>query len=173
MTLTHANNHLLQAGSLTETELAVNRRQNPTPGDFQDNDLNKITVDGRKRLSSSLSVVVNGFYLHQNRQFLTSGLFLSGTSGTNIFSGGGTLQLTHDTSIADHRNVLIAGGEFTRHDFDIVGANTFSPTNTVSGENVYASFVQDTFNITEALVLVVGALYAVDSLYFTDNWNSS
>ena len=173
MTLTHANNHLLQAGSLTEAELAVNRRQNPTPGDFQDNELNKITVDGRKKLSSSLSVAVNGFYLHQNRHFFTSGLFLSGTSATNIFSGGGTLQVTHDTRIADHRNVLVAGGEFNRHDFDITGANTFSPTNTVSGENIYAGFVQDSFNITEALALVAGARYDVDRLDFTDNLNSS
>jgi outer membrane receptor protein involved in Fe transport len=166
-TFTHISDRLKQGGALNQTQLTANRRQNPTPGDFQDSELNKITVDGRRRLGSTLSVALNGFYAHQDSHSFVVGLTSRSRTITDFFSGGGTLQVTHDSKLWGHRNVLITGGEFTRHDFEDVTRRR------VSGENVYAAFVQDTLDLTSQIALTGSVRYDWDRLDFTDNSNQA
>ncbi len=161
-TLTHISDRLKQGGALTQDQLSVDRKQNATPGDFQESELNKITVDGRRRLSSSLSVALNGFYAHQDSHSLVVGQLGPARTVTDFFSGGGTLQLTHDATFGGHRNVFVSGGEYTRHDFEDVTRRR------VSGENIYAAFVQDSFNLTPQVVVTGSARYDWDRLDFTN-----
>ena len=163
VTMTHISDRLKQGSSLTQAQLSANRRQNPTPGDFQDSELNKITLDGRRRLTSTLSVALNGFYAHQDSHIFSNGQTSRTRTVTGIFSGGGTLQATHDTKVFDRRNVFVLGGEYVRHDFEVVTARR------TSGENVYAFFAQNSFDLTSQVVLTAGARYDWDRLDFTDD----
>lgn len=163
VTMTHISDRLKQGSSLTQAQLSANRRQNPTPGDFQDSELNKVTVDGRRRLTSTLSVALSGFYASQDSHIFSNGQTSRTRTVTDIFSGGGTLQATHDTKVFDRRNVFVLGGEYTRHDFEVVTSRR------VSGENVYAFFAQNSFDLTSQLVMTAGARYDWDRLDFTDN----
>ena len=164
-TLTHISDQLKQGGALTQDQLSADRKQNPTPGDIQKSELNKVTVDGRRRLSPSLSVALNGFYAHQGSDSFVVGQTGSARTVTDFSSGGGTLQTTHDSSLESHRNVLVVGGEYTRHDFEDVTRRR------VSAENVSAAFLQDSFNLTPQIVLTGSARYDWDRLDFTATRN--
>src|SRR3989440_227447 len=53
---------LQQPGSLPQTTLSTDRRENYTPGDFFDPALHFVTLNGRARLPSGLSLGGNGFF---------------------------------------------------------------------------------------------------------------
>src|SRR5256712_1267065 len=87
---------LQQPGSLPQTTLGTDRRENYTPGDFFDPALHFVTLNGRARLPSGLSVGVNGFFCSLDaEQFNASWISPDTRLFDRTVSAGGTLQLDH------------------------------------------------------------------------------
>jgi iron complex outermembrane receptor protein len=96
------------------------------------------------------------------------------TESENI-STGFAGQLKNDHEFWGHRNVLTAGFEYTRNDFDasgfmtdLSGAKLSLSSRTDTGQDVYGVFVEDSFDITDKLVLTAGVRYDSEDLDFDD-----
>lgn len=179
VTFTSMNNDFEQPGSLTEAELNQDRNQDsPRSSTFQKNELNKGTVDIRQQLFKNVSMALNGYYYFQDD---TNNLtFSSGTSNrtSDIYTGGATLQFTHESKIGTRKNTFITGGEFRRNDFDVTAESFFigfgsTPTDQETDENIYALFVQDFFEVIPAVTLTAGVRSDWDRYDFADRILSS
>ncbi len=179
LTFMSMNNDFEQPGSLTQAEIDQDRNQaSPRSSTFQKNELNKGTIDIRQRLFKSLSMALNGYYYFQDD---TNNLtFSSGTSDrtSDIYTGGATLQLTHESKIGRSKNTLITGGEFRRNDFDVTAKSFFvglgsTPTNQETDENIYALFAQDSFDVIPEVTITGGVRSDWDRYDFTDFITSS
>ena len=106
---------LQQPGSLPQTTLGTDRRENYTPGDFFDPALHFVTLNGRARLASGLSVGVNGFFRSVHaEQFNASWISADTRLFNRTASAGGTLQLDHRMRAGALQNRLSAGLEAMR-----------------------------------------------------------
>ena len=106
---------LQQPGSLPQTTLGTDRRENYTPGDFFAPALHFVTLNGRARLVSGLSVGVNGFFRSVDaEQFNASWISPDTRLFNRTASAGGTLQLDHRKRAGALQNRLSAGVEAMR-----------------------------------------------------------
>jgi iron complex outermembrane receptor protein len=172
---TYVKSRLLQAGSLPLSQAAIDPKRNFTPGDFFDSETNLVRLNGRRSLPWGFSLDVNAFYRRLGQElftasqpFLIGGMITRGTTFTETESRGGVLQLTHAAAPFGHRNALVLGGEFTWND---VGSRLASVSDfglflnrRDTDERIGGLFVQDTFNITQRLVLTAGARYDRDTI---------
>jgi outer membrane receptor protein involved in Fe transport len=170
----YGTNHLEQPGSLPEAILAVDRTANLTPGDFSDSTLYQGTFNLRQELPAGFSAALNAFVRDLDQELFTVGLSSQGTTLTNILSGGLTAQVTNETTLFSHRNLFVAGVEYTRNGFDSTGSSQFTgfpPTisETKTDENVVGIYIQDSLDlIPETLTLNFGGRYDWDRIDFTD-----
>jgi len=170
----HVNDHLEQPGSLPENLLRLDRTANLTPGDFADRTLNQGTLNFRQEFSSGFSLALNGFVRDLDQEIFNVGLTSESKTLTDILTGGGTVQLTHEATPFDHRNLFVAGVEYTSNGFDSNGSAQFtgfppSLSETETDEQVLGFFFQDSFDlIPEALILSGGGRYDWDQIDFTD-----
>ncbi len=168
------DDRLEQAGSIREDLLAQDRTQNVTPGDFVAHTLHAGTLNVRQQLPAGFSVALNAFVRDLDQESLVVGLTSRSDRFTDILTGGGTLQVTHDATIADHRNIFVAGVEVTQSAFASTGSSQFIPfppsfTNQETDERVLGGYFQESFDlIPEVLILSGGGRYDWDRIDFTD-----
>jgi len=168
---TYVKDHLLQASSLPLSLAAIDRRLNRNPGSFTDNESNVVRLNGRQALPLGFSLTANAFYRHLGQEAFT--VFGGGAfdSLNKTESRGGTAQLQHEMNPLGHKNVFVLGGEFTRNDFGSrSNATPFPfPGLTSTSEDIWGAYVQDTFNLTQQLLLTTGVRYDQDEIQFEDN----
>ena len=114
------NNRILQAGTLPESALGVDRAQNFTGGDFFNPDLHMGTLNVHQRLGAGFSLALNGFVRSfEAEQFNVSLISENSRLFNDTISGGGTAQLTHEGRFWGRKNTLTLGVEGAHHDVDI------------------------------------------------------
>jgi outer membrane receptor protein involved in Fe transport len=167
------NDLLKQAGSLPLSVLRRRRETNFTPGDFSDGDLEMVALNLRQRLPAGLSVALNGFYRHSATETFTVGQTSTSRTNTDRDSGGGTVQLSHETTLLGRRSLATLGVEYARNEFDSTSTSAFTgfaPTSQdrVTDEDVVGLYAQETFDLTEGLSITGGLRWDRDHLDFTD-----
>ncbi len=182
---TYVKDRLLQAGSLPLSVAAIDPKINFTPGDFSRSEANGITVTGRQGLPLGFSLSANGFYRHLDQELFTVAQpFFPGIPNPSVDSiiktesRGGTLQLNHDATPLGHKNALVVGGEYTRHDYGTHFLNMTPPFGSSQavrafGEDVVGMYAQDTLHLTPQLLLTAGVRYDHDQIGFLDNLNNA
>ena len=185
---THVLDHLKQAGSLPLSLLHVDRKANFTPGDFTESNLNLVALNLRQKLPVGFSLAVNGFYRNNNQEGFVRGQTSESLLQTQLGSGGGIAQLTHEGAILARKNLATLGFEYTRNQFDITNCGFFSANQALTScgasgfdfltkqftkENVIGSYLTDSFTLFEPLVLSAGFRYDWDNLNFTDKLDST
>lgn len=163
-----------QAGTLPENVLEDDRTENFTPGDFVERTLHQATLNLRQELPAGFSAAVNAFVRDLDQEIFNVGLTSESTTLTDILVGGVTAQVTHEATVGSHRNVFVAGVEYTQNDFDSRGSAQFtgfppSLSETETGEQVLGIFFRDSIDlIPEVLTLTGGGRYDWDQIDFTD-----
>jgi len=184
---THVLDHLKQAGALDLSELHADRKFNRSPGDFTDSNLNLVALNVRQKLPLGFSLAVNGFYRNNDQEGFVKGDSSESLLQTQLGSGGGIAQLTHEGMILARKNLATLGFEYTRNEFDISNCGFFStsqPLNSCSfsgfdfltkqstTENVIGAYLTDSFTLFEPLILSAGFRYDWDNMDFTDKLDS-
>jgi outer membrane receptor protein involved in Fe transport len=175
----YVTDHLEQPGTLPAATLNIDRTLNLTPGDFTDRTLYQGILNLRQELPAGFSVALNGFVRDLDREFFTVGLTSQSTTVTDILSGGLTAQVTNEASFGDHRNVFVAGVEYTRNDVNSKGSAQFTGfapflSGTETDESVVGVYFQEWFDlIPEVLILSGGGRYDWDRIDFTDQFNAA
>ncbi len=163
-----------QAGTLPENVLEDDRTENITPGDFVERTLHHGALNFRQELPAGFSVALNAFVRDLDQEIFNVGLASESTTLTDILTGGVTAQVTHEATVGSHRNVFVAGVEYTQNDFDSKGSAQFtgfplSLSETETDEQVLGIFFQDSIDlIPEVLTLTGGGRYDWDQIDFTD-----
>jgi len=171
--------HLEQPGSLPAAILNIDRTRNLTPGDFSDRTLYQGILNLRQELPAGFSAALNGFVRDLDREFFTVGLTSQSTNQTGILSGGLTAQVTNEATFGDHRNLFVAGVEYTRNDVNNKGSAQFTGflpflSETKTDENVVGIYFQESFDlIPEVLILSGGGRYDWDRIDFTDQFDAA
>jgi iron complex outermembrane receptor protein len=105
-----AQNRIEQPGSLPESELRRDRRQNFTAGDFFSPLLDLATLNLRQELGARLSLAVTGFVRSLGVEQFNVNLVDENTrTFFNTLSTGATVQLTHQAEVFGRRNRLVGG----------------------------------------------------------------
>jgi iron complex outermembrane recepter protein len=170
----YVKSRLLQAGSLPLSQAAIDRKRNFTPGDFNDSELNFITVSGRQSLPIGFSLTGNAFYRRHAQELFTVGQTSTSDLQTKIESRGGAFQLGHEAMPFGRKNLLTLGSEFTRNDVGSQSLSAFTgfapfPGSTSIDEDIVAFFAQDTFSLMPYLIFTGGVRYDHDQFNFSDN----
>lgn len=169
---TYVNNKLFQAGQLTLAEMAQDRRQNPTPGDVFAHENHFVRVNARHRLPLGFSIEANTFYRHLAQDtFGNFGFGFTNATEVHTNSGGAVLQASHQGEWGGIGNTLVAGGEFTRNDFNAT-SNGFISSRSSAKEDIFAFYGQDTVRLTPRLSVVGGVRYDHDRIGFDETLNT-
>ena len=177
LSYTHVLDHLKQAGSLPLNVLHRDREANFTPGDFSDSDLDLTVLNIRQKLPAGFSLALNGFVRDNQLVGFVNGQFSTSKVRTDVLSGGTTAQLTHEAMLAEKKNLLNLGVEYSRNNFSILNKGDFSGfsfvTKQSTKEDVVGVYLSDSFSLFEWLILTAGFRYDRDRLDFTDKLDSS
>ena len=149
---------LHQAGQLPLTRGEINPRENFTPGDLDEKELNFVRGTVRQGLPFGLSLNGNVFYRHLDQDlfnvgqpFLVGGILSQGTTRTKTEQRGGTAQLAHDGAWLGQKNHLVVGGEVIRNDLSstLSSFSDFGPysNRVVADEDIHATYVQDSLHL--------------------------
>jgi outer membrane receptor protein involved in Fe transport len=178
LTYTHVLDHLKQAGSLPASVLRLDRDANLSPGDFYDANLNQLALNIHQKLPAGVSLAVNGYFRSNDLNTFVnfdkndgSCPLCNSNLDTKIRSGGGTIQLTHDASLWNHRNLLTGGIEYNRNSFGIKNkGDFFGPflTKQSTDENVVGIYLSNSLNVLQSVILHAGFRYDWDRFDFTD-----
>ncbi len=174
LSVLHGSGAFEQAGSLSESELAGNRRRNRTPGDVFEKLVNAVTLNGTQRLPWGFTLLLNGYVQKEEKDSYIVGLTSLSRTGTTITSRGGTLQFTQDATLVGRRSLFTVGAEFTRHDFRADSSSQFTgfppfADQSDTDEEVYSVYLQEAFDIIPSLTVTAGMRYDDDTIRFTDN----
>lgn len=169
---TYVNDKLFQAGQLTLAELAQDRRQNPTPGDFFAHENHFAKLNARHRLPFGFSLEANAFYRNLTQDtFGNFGFGFTNATEVQTNSGGTVIQLSHQGEWSGIKNSLVAGGEFTRNEFNAT-SNGFVTSKSATKEDIFAFYGQDTLQLTSRLSVVGGVRYDHDRIGFDETLNT-
>lgn len=169
----YVDDHLKQAGSLPLSTAKDNPEGNLTPGDFSDNFLNMVTLNGRTELAEGLLFSGNLFY----RKHATEGfvVFRGGDSlsAIDLDTAGTVLQVTHEAEVWGRQNGLTAGFEFSNVHFGTDTLTNFGGAPILgdrsTDENAFGLYLQDTFDLADFLTFTAGVRSDWDNLEFTDH----
>jgi outer membrane receptor protein involved in Fe transport len=159
---------LERPGSLTEDELEEDRTQSVPPGDIVERTLNQGTLNLRQELPAGFSVALNGYVRDLDQDAFDVFRAGEGRFPLEILTGGATVQVTHEATPFDRRNLFVAGVEYTSNDFDSRSSFQFtgfppSLSERETNEQVLGFFFQDSFDlIPEVLILSGGGRYDWD-----------
>ncbi len=170
----YSDNRIKQAGSLPESELKRDRTANFTAGDFFAPTLHQAILNLRQAAGEQLTVQVNAYARSLNsEQFNVNFIAANSRLRTSTLSAGGALQLTHDDTFFDRRNVLVLGAEYARHD---VHSRTFQEDMVERRLEADLTDVQDAVGIfaQDSFVIVRDALVAGSTVVLTvaGRWDS-
>jgi iron complex outermembrane receptor protein len=180
----YVDNHFGQPGALTREELHDDREDAPfNRVDQSEADLNIFSANYRLNFLDEFDLNLNAYRREVDTEVLPTGrlanffgsAFLTESENN---STGFTAQLQNDREFCGHRNVLTLGFEYTLNEFgawgydaDLSGAKLGLSSRTYTEEDVYGIFIQDSLNITDALVLTAGVRYDNDDYDFEDKLN--
>ena len=150
-----ADDQLLQLpGSLTEAQLAVNRRQAATPGDFSRSSGGYGNLGGELMLGDAELAMNAGYRSKQ----ANSSFFVATAFRNNIGTQVGVMSLTPRAKIpftlGGLKNSLVAGVDWDTWDFDST-ASAFA-SHSLAIQRDAAWYLQDTVAIGAATVLTLG-----------------
>jgi iron complex outermembrane recepter protein len=112
-----AQNRIEQPGSLPLSELARDRRQNFTGGDFFAPLLNLVTLNAHQELTAHAGLGLNAFVRTLDAEQFNVNLVGDDTRAfRHSTSAGGTLRLDHETRVLGRRNRLTLGLDYVHHD---------------------------------------------------------
>jgi len=172
LTYTRINDKLKQAGSSPQSALRLRRKENITPGDFSDGDLDLVLLNIRQELSSGFSLVGNGFYRDHARHSFVVGLSSVSDGRFRFNQGGGTLQLDHSGQILKRKNTMSLGVEYNKNRFSNRSDGAFSgfpfSARTYAREDVVGIYLIDIFDLFEFLSVTGGFRYDWDRIDFMD-----
>jgi outer membrane receptor protein involved in Fe transport len=151
------DDYLERPGSLTEDELEEDRTQSVPPGDFVERTLNQGTLNLRQELPAGFSVALNGYVRDLDQESFDVFRNNFGTSQVLLdnLTGGATVQVTHEATPFDHRNLFVAGMEYTSSDFDSSDSGTFL-SERETDEQVLGFFFQDSFDLIPEVLILSG-----------------
>jgi outer membrane receptor protein involved in Fe transport len=140
--------HLEEAGTIPEgfvsslpgCSLSIDRTANCTPGDFADRTLNQGILNVRQELPAGFSAALNAYVRDLDQESVVFGVGFTGTTVTDILSGGVTAQVTHEATLSAHRNLFVAGVEYTGNDFDSRSSTNFGDSERETDEQVLGFF---------------------------------
>jgi iron complex outermembrane recepter protein len=136
-----SHDKLKQAGSLPESELKRDRRENFTAGDYFKPELNFAIINAEHSFGDSLTANLNAFVRALSATQFNVNLITSNTKlENNTLSTGGGLQLKYRSTIADLPSLLVGGVEYA---WNRVTSRTFQET---SGTFEIAADLADTQN---------------------------
>ncbi len=167
LSYTLVNDRLRQAGSLPQSILQRDRRENFTPGDFSDGNLHLVSLNLRQKLPAGFSLALNGFIRDNDMESFVVGLFGTFRALLDFTQGGGTLQLTHEGRVSGKTNLLNVGVEYGRNLFSNRTSGSFI-ANKSTQENVVGIYFLDSFSLFESLTFTGGLRYDWDRLDFAD-----
>jgi iron complex outermembrane recepter protein len=163
--------HIQQPGSLPESLLREDPRQNYTTGDFFQPALDFLTVNAHQGLAPGLSLAANGFLRILSTEQFNSSLLAPDTRMFNdTRSLGVALQLDHRATLGAIRNQATAGAEATRSTVHVLvrqepNARFPSPAPIAGdlhdGQVGLGAYLQDWLQITEGPLAGLGARAAL------------
>jgi outer membrane receptor protein involved in Fe transport len=111
-----AENRIEQPGSLPLSDLQRDRTQNYTGGDFFKPLMNLVTLSLRQEAGTALALSLTGFGRWLDaEQFNVNQLSANTRSFTATTSAGGTVQLSHETTVFGRANRLVTGVDYAHH----------------------------------------------------------
>jgi iron complex outermembrane recepter protein len=146
----HSEQDLRLPGARTEAQLDTDRRGTSTPDDYSSLDADRITFSGTRLLSFGEIAVDAGYRTKRLVSVIQPG-FIDTEGRTTAVSPRIKLPL----SIRDHSNVLIAGVDWDRWDYDTSAFFGFSSDAASTQENL-AYYLKDTIELTGSLLLSAG-----------------
>lgn len=163
--------HIQQPGSLPESMLQEDPRQNYTAGDFFQPALDFLTLNAHQQLGSDLSLAGNAFLrLLSAEQFNSSRQTLDTRLFNDTRSYGAALQLEHRATLGAIRNQATLGAEATWNDVHIVvhqEPNDYKPgAGGVAGDLSdlqvsLAAYLQDGLHVKEGPLAGLGLRLAI------------
>jgi iron complex outermembrane recepter protein len=167
----YVNDHLEQAGTLPVSVLIQDRTKSLTPSIYR-NELSSVTFQGRQDLGWGFSLAANGYYRQTSKEGISyfSGGFFRGTTDTE--TPGGALQLSNETQLWGRTSRFVVGGELQHSAVEAVSGGTFGPGQRKIDENDVGLYAQETFDLTQQLVLNAAVRYDVNKYRFVDQLNS-
>ena len=166
----YTKDRLLQAGIIPLSQIAINRQSNGTPGSFQDNELNLVSVGGRQELPFGFNFSANAFYRHLASELFSVFTCLCGQADqlSKKETRGATVQLSHAVKGEKLANTLIVGTEITRSDLGVKSAGTFGNSQHSIDEDIYALFAHNSLEMFQTVILTAGIRYDNDRFNFQD-----
>ena len=168
-----AQNRVEQAGSLPQSELERDRRQNFTGGDFFKPLANVVTLNARQLLGESTSLGLNAFVRTLDAEQFNVNLLATNTrSFTHTASAGTTVQLDHDTRLGGRADRITLGLEYLHHD---VGVSVFQEqpagarvldSRVRDDQHAWALFAQNTLELARGLLRKNDALVLTTAARF-------
>lgn len=144
-----AQNRIEQPGSLPESELHAHRTRNFTGGDFFEPLLNAVTLNVKQDVGDRWALALTAFARTLDVEQFNVNLADANTrSFTSTATAGGTLEATHQATVAGRSNRLVFGAEFARADARV---RVFEETS--AGEREIDSDVRDGLTTLGAWVL--------------------
>lgn len=169
----YADDDLKQAGSLTASEISVDRRQNVSRVE-SDSLAHLATLDARRRVVDGLSASANAFVRERLQNTpLNKGRTSISTSRSEMLTHGFTAQLEHDAEVLGRRHIFTAGGESSYGKVNSDSSGSFGAfpfrTGSFSRDRQLGLFAQETFDLWPDLVALTGGVrWDRDSLQFED-----
>ena len=163
--------HIQQPGSLPQSMLQEDPRQNYTAGDFFEPHLDFLTLNARQQLAPGLSLAGNAFLrMLSAEQFNSSKVSPDTRLFNDTRSFGAALQLDHRATLGAIRNQATAGAEATRNDVHIEVREEpnagFTEAGGVVGDFTdaqvgFAAWLQDRVEVAEGPLAGLGLRAAV------------
>jgi outer membrane receptor protein involved in Fe transport len=168
---------LQQPGSLPESMLQADRRQNYTPGDFFKPSLQLVNLNARTKVARGLSAGVNAFVRAlQSEQYNASWISADTRLFNRTLTAGAAMQIDHVGHAGPLRNQLTLGVEathssvrITAHEepnagfaaFDEKGALPRVTSDVADGQWGLGAFVQEHARVTDGFFAGLGATAAL------------
>jgi outer membrane receptor protein involved in Fe transport len=168
LSLTHVDDLLRQAGSSPESRLRRDWNDNFTPKDHYDGKLDLVTMNLRQKFGAGFSLAVNGFFRNNNTESFVRGLFCSFGAQVKYTQGGGTAQLTHESKLFGHKNLMNLGTEYGRNLFSNKTSGSFFADKSTQ-ENVFGVYFLNSYDLLQSLNLSAGFRYDWDQIDFNDH----
>ncbi len=168
---TYVNDRLEQAGVLSLSEIAQDRRQSISHGVYA-NELSSVTIQGRQKLGWGFSLAGNGSFRQTSAEQNNVGRASVSRLIADTNTTSGTLQLSHAGQFWERQNRLSVGGEIQHSGVNSAGDGSFAGFPFSSGrlidEDVTGVFAQESVDLTSELTLTAAVRYDSTKIRFAD-----
>jgi len=173
---THVNDSLKQAGSLLEADAIANPEQVRAFGNVSAAELHLGTINARTEFGDSgFSLATNLSYRKNDQESSNVGIFGTFDSEVDQDAFSGVFQLTHEGNMISRHNLFTLGIEISNIHFNTATSflsnftGLVTPGNRASTEDIFAIYVQDSYEVHPRLVVTAGGRFDWDGFDFTDH----